>query len=225
MTCFGFPVNFKVFQQYLTENSKNARFILPIDSQERRLEKHKCKKTGCLIASMFVVGALGACSGVNAPKLPAIPGFSGTSNASKSSPDSLPQQSDTQTARAVQVGWTSARARKCNFYFDDAKLKAGLLSYETKLDPDPVKLQKISQTYDYTRDTIAKRIAAGENYCDPVKIGQIRKDLNRHLAGDYTPASTQKAEIKKEAEILTGIGKKEKWNTDNVLWGDNKPVQ
>ena len=174
------------------------------------------------MAALFVVGTLGACSNANAPKLPAIPGFSGNSTASKSGADLPTQQSDADTARAVQVGWTSARARKCNFYFDDAKLKSAFLGYETKLNPDPVKLQKISQTYDYTRDTISQRIAAGEDFCDPQKIEQIRNDLNRHLAGDFTP--TPQAEVKKEAEILYGIGKKEKWDQKDIWGGENKPL-
>src|SRR5262245_34070211 len=33
-------------------------------------------------------------------------------------------------ARPVAVAWTSARAKRCGFYFDPAKLKINYLSYE-----------------------------------------------------------------------------------------------
>jgi hypothetical protein len=91
------------------------------------------------------------------------------------------------TARALQVGAVSARAAKCRFYFDPVKLKASFLAAEAKLGATPEQLQKIESDYDYTRLTIAGKIAKEHEYCSDMKTREIKADLARHLAGDYSP--------------------------------------
>lgn len=91
------------------------------------------------------------------------------------------------TSRALQVGATSARAVRCGFYFDPAKLKASFLAAESAAGTSPDQLQRIEREYEFTRLSVAKKIAEEADYCSEVKTQEIKRDLSRHLAGDFTP--------------------------------------
>ncbi len=89
-------------------------------------------------------------------------------------------------ARPIAVAWTSARAKRCGFYFDPAKLRASYLSYETTQGAAGEQLAKIANSYDSTFKLISERVGAEPDYCD--KRGpEIKAELQRHLAGDFTP--------------------------------------
>jgi hypothetical protein len=90
-------------------------------------------------------------------------------------------------ARPVQVAWTSARAQRCGFNFDPHKLKANYLAYETRQGTPREQLPKIEQTYDTTFQNVSGKVSADPGYCTDRKSADIKGDLNRHLAGDYTP--------------------------------------
>jgi hypothetical protein len=72
-------------------------------------------------------------------------------------------------ARPVGVAWTSARAKRCGFYFDPAKLKTNYLTYESR------------------QGAAGEQISLDADYCSDRKGLEIKADLERHLAGDYTP--------------------------------------
>jgi hypothetical protein len=91
------------------------------------------------------------------------------------------------TTRALYAAAVSARATKCGFYFDPAKLKAGFLAAEARQGTTPEQLERIEQAYDYTRQSIAARIAKESDYCSDLKTRQIKADLARSLAGDFSP--------------------------------------
>jgi hypothetical protein len=89
-------------------------------------------------------------------------------------------------ARPMAVAWTSARAQRCGFYFDPGKLKSSYLAYEAgQLPPD--QLAKVEQTYDSTFRTVRQQVAGDPEYCSDSKSADIKKELTRHLAGDFTP--------------------------------------
>jgi hypothetical protein len=90
-------------------------------------------------------------------------------------------------ARPVAVGWTSARAKRCGFYFDPAKLKINYLSYERTQGASNEQLANIEKAYDTSFKTTSDRIAGEDGYCSDRKGLDIKADLQRHLAGDYTP--------------------------------------
>jgi hypothetical protein len=96
---------------------------------------------------------------------------------------------DDPLARPMQVGWTSARASHCGFIFDPNQLRANYLAAEAQSGRTPDEMAKIARAYDYTRDSVAKSIRDNLAYCTPERVAAIRKDLNRYLAGDYTPAA------------------------------------
>lgn len=107
------------------------------------------------------------------------------------------------TSRALQVGATSARATRCGFYFDPAKLKANFLAAESAAGASPEQLQKIEREYEYTRLSVAKKIAEEADYCSEFKTQEIKRDLSRHLAGDFTP--TPKKEDSNQGGLLADL--------------------
>jgi hypothetical protein len=95
--------------------------------------------------------------------------------------------------RAFQVGTVSARAIKCGFNFDPAKLKANYLAYERAMGGPAADLSKLEKIYDVSFNGIAKAVSGEADYCTPEKTQKIKADLARHLAGDYTPSALPKA--------------------------------
>ena len=90
-------------------------------------------------------------------------------------------------ARPVAVAWTSARAKRCGFYFDPAKLKTSYLAYESRQGVAGEQYAKIEKAYDTTYRVTSEKISADADYCSDRKGLEIKADLERHLAGDYTP--------------------------------------
>lgn len=97
---------------------------------------------------------------------------------------------DDPMARPIAVAWTSARAARCGFHFDPAKLKASYLAYEAK-QSGPDQLAKAEKSYDTTFKTIRARVSSDPDYCTNRKSADIKADLTRHLAGDFTPKLPQ----------------------------------
>jgi hypothetical protein len=89
-------------------------------------------------------------------------------------------------ARPMAVAWTSARAQRCGFYFDAAKLRASYLAYEAKQTSGDG-LSKAEKAYDTTFKTTRDRVSSEQDYCTEAKSAAIKTDLQRHLAGDYSP--------------------------------------
>lgn len=87
--------------------------------------------------------------------------------------------------RPTRVGWTSARASRCGFVFDPARLRASYLSYEQSAGNSPKQMQKIQEAYDYALESVASEANKDPNYCTRQRVDEIRADLNRYLAGDF----------------------------------------
>jgi hypothetical protein len=93
----------------------------------------------------------------------------------------------------MDVGSTSARAVKCGYNFDPAKLKSQYITAETA--NDPADADKIAKVYDATFNGVSKAISTkGAEYCSKEKTARIKEALNRHLAGDYTPSPPEPVE-------------------------------
>jgi hypothetical protein len=99
-------------------------------------------------------------------------------------------------ARPTQVAWTSARARHCGFMFDPVRLKSDYLASEARRyglgstgGTTDIQMKKLEKTYDYTFDSVTVTIQDDPAYCNKSRADAIRKDLNRYLAGDYTPSA------------------------------------
>ena len=92
-------------------------------------------------------------------------------------------------ARPIQVGWTSARASHCGFVFNPDQLRSNFMAAEVRAGAAPEQMQKIEQAYDYTRESVLASIKDDLGYCNNERTAAIRRDLNRYLAGDYTPSA------------------------------------
>lgn len=109
--------------------------------------------------------------------------ITGTTASATESPGALPPENP--LARPTGIAWTSARAEKCGFYFDSTKLRASYLAYEAKQSP-PDQMPKLQQAYDNTFKMIGQRVTADPDYCTDRKSAEIKAELTRHLAGDFT---------------------------------------
>ena len=105
--------------------------------------------------------------------------------------------------RAFQVGTVSARAIKCGFNFDPAKLKTNYLAYERTLS-STADITGIEKAYDVSFNGVAKAVVGQSDYCSPEKTKTIKADLARHLAGDYTPRALPKKQ--EEEGLFSGWG-------------------
>jgi hypothetical protein len=92
-------------------------------------------------------------------------------------------------ARPIQVGWTSARASYCGFIFDPNQLRADFLAAEERVGTPPDQMQKIEKAYDYTRASVLSSIKNDPGYCTKDRTAAIRRDINRYLAGDFSPTA------------------------------------
>jgi hypothetical protein len=106
--------------------------------------------------------------------------------------------------RAFQVGTVSARAIKCGFNFDPAKLKTNYLAYERALAGASADMAKVEKIYDVSFNGVAKAVSGETDYCSAAKTKKIKTDLGRHLAGDYTPSAQPKP--KEEEGLFSGWG-------------------
>jgi hypothetical protein len=116
-----------------------------------------------------------------------------------------PQVTNDPTSRAMQVGSVSARAQKCGFNFDAVKLRTQFLAAEAPNLTNPGDTEKVSKMYDVAFNGISKAVAdQGEGYCTPSKTSKIKEALNRHLAGDYTPAPPEP--VVEESSVFGDFG-------------------
>lgn len=104
---------------------------------------------------------------------------------------------DEPTERAVLAGTTAARAAKCGFNFDPVKHKEAYLASETTRGTAPDQMVKLGQSYDFTRESVAKRITNAEEYCSPDKTRDVGNALKKQLAGDYS--APRKPDLPKSA--------------------------
>jgi len=160
-----------------------------------------------LAAAGLASGCGGSASGLLTGSTPAAADGPGTLN------------NDDPAARPVAVAWTSARAQRCGFYFDPAKLRASYLAYESRQPGADV--AKAEKTYDSTFKSIRERVAANPDYCTDTKSADIKKDLTRHLAGDFKP-DLPKPKVAESCGFFGCGGSSssdEKWDTKKY-WDD-----
>ncbi len=93
----------------------------------------------------------------------------------------------TPSQRAVQVAWTAASARYCAFGLNPQKLKGDYLAWERAQGLQPDAVQNLNATYDKAFFTFYAKVKDTPGYCSKAKIEEIRPEINRHLAGDYSP--------------------------------------
>jgi starvation-inducible outer membrane lipoprotein len=127
----------------------------------------------------FAATQLTACSTVEK-----VRGKDGASNDA----EAVEVKTEDPLARPIQVAWTSARAKYCGFLFDPVRLRANYLASAAATN-SPEQMKKIEKAYDYTFDSVLASIGDDTSYCSKSRTEAIRVDLNRYLAGDFTPSA------------------------------------
>ena len=87
--------------------------------------------------------------------------------------------------RPTRVGWTSARASRCGFVFDPARLRGSYLAFERSYGADPRRMQEIQKAYDYSLEATAELAKQNTGYCTRERVDEIRPELNRYLSGNF----------------------------------------
>jgi len=125
---------------------------------------------------------------------------------------------DDPMARPVQVAWTSARAQRCGFNFNAANLRGNFIAAEQR-NGQPV--DQVTKVYDQTFAQIATQIAGQGDFCSDKKTAQIKADLTRHLAGDYTPNLPQPKVVAQKGWFETDEdGKAKETFNSGTFWRD-----
>jgi len=109
-----------------------------------------------------------------------------------------PPSNNTPTNRALGVGTVAARAVRCGYNFDAAALKSNYLASEAALGTPVADLAKLERIYDVGFNGVNKAVRDAQTYCTPAKTAAIKKDLNRHLAGDFVPPPPKVAKVDDE---------------------------
>lgn len=148
-----------------------------------------------IILAVLTTSLLGGC-GASLPSL-------STGSLFGSKPATPPVVQNDPTSRAIDVGVTSARAIKCGYNFDPAKLRNQFLTAEQTANPTSA--ANLPQVYDTAFNGVSKAVAQkGSDYCSPAKTARIKTALTRHLAGDYTPSPPEPVE--EEEGLFGGMG-------------------
>ena len=136
-----------------------------------------------VLAALALV--LGACGGGSSGA--GVSTASLLDGSSSNTAEVAPISNTDPNARPVQVAWTAARAQKCGFAFDAGKLRANFIATEARGGALQPQLASTEKTYDQTFASISTKLKGEQDYCDAKKTASIKSDLQRHLAGDFTP--------------------------------------
>lgn len=143
------------------------------------------------LGTALLVLGLSGCS--NAP----LPSLS-TGSLFGSKPDAVaaaakPEPKNDPTTRTLQVSRIAARAQRCGFNFDAAKLKGNFMAAEgAQPGSDVAQLGKLDSVYNSSFAGTLKAITKEGDYCSDARTTHIKAELARHLAGDYTPGTAFK---------------------------------
>jgi len=168
------------------------------------------------IASGLLLAAAGLHAGCGSSASGLI---TGTAPAAADAPGSLINEDP--RARPIAVAWTSARAHRCGFYFDPTKLRASYLAYEAK-QAGAEQLTKAEKSYDATFKVIRGRVSSDPDYCSDRKTAEIKADLQRHLAGDFTPKLPQPKKVESCGFFGCGDGSSDEPFDAKKYWEDQQ---
>jgi len=143
--------------------------------------------------------------------------ITGAAPAAADAPGSLTNEDP--LARPIAVAWTAARAHRCGFHFEPTKLRASYLGYEAK-QSSAEQVAKVEKSYDATFKVIRERVSADPEYCTDRKSAEIKADLQRHLAGDFTAKIPQPKKVESCGFFGCPTTSSEPW--DAQKWWDDE---
>ena len=161
-----------------------------------------------ILPSIAVTLALAGCASNPLPSLTTGSLFGSKPDAQAAvTPAPAPVRND-PTARALQVSRVAAKAQRCGFNFDAARLKVNFMAAEgAQAGTDVAELAKLDKVYGATFAGTIKAIGADEGYCSDARTTHVKADLARHLAGDYAPGQPFKdPNAEDEGGLFSGSG-------------------
>ena len=161
------------------------------------------------ILLVFCSVGLAACSGGGGLSTASILGGGSGAEAAAAAPA---PPSDPMS-RALNVGMVSARAAKCGYNFDPAKLKANYFASEAALGTSPQDMAKVEQIYNVAHNGVAKAAATEPNYCSEQKTKQIKEDLTKLSGGRLHAAGAQGCGRGRRRSLLLGIQRRRQQGT------------
>ena len=165
-------------------------------------------KSALLLGSLAAL-MLAGCSNAPLPSLTTGSLFGSKPDAQAAVvPAAAPVVRNDPTTRALQVSRVAAKAQRCGFYFDAARLKGNFMAAEgTTGGVDVAELAKLDKIYGATFAGTLKASSADEGYCSTARTAHIKGDLNRHLAGDFAPGSAFKdPDAEDDGGLFSGSG-------------------
>lgn len=157
-----------------------------------------------LLLSISCLG-LAACSGGSGLSTASIFGGGSSAGAAPAAAAAPAPPPSTPTSRAFNVGLVSARATKCGYNFDPAKLKANYFAAEAALGTPAQEMANVEKVYTVAYNGVTKAAATEPNYCTEQKTKDIKEDLGKLLAGDYTP-TVRKVVEEDDGSLFSGWG-------------------
>jgi len=98
-------------------------------------------------------------------------------------------------AKPIQVGWTLARAERCGFLFDKARVTNAYLAHEASVGATPERLQQAQTAMEYSRASTLTKIQSNQGYCSEDVLKALREDMPMVVAGNFNlPDRTPKAQ-------------------------------
>jgi len=187
----------------------------PIDRTGKRgqicstLEQKKSRKMHRIVLPLVISAtALAGCSASLGETTASIFGGGAKTaevNAGAATPVAAAQPApppSSPTSRALNVGAVTARALKCGYNFDPARLKAAFIASETALGTPVAEIETLEKVYNVGFNGVNKVASTEEGYCSEKKTKEIKSDLSRLLAGDFTPVVRKAPE---DDGIITGL--------------------
>jgi hypothetical protein len=147
-------------------------------------------KTNALVLTALAM-SVAACSSLPGLSTSSITG--GTEKAKAPVPQGPVAVTD-PLRRAIKIAETSARAEKCGYNFDPARLRANYLASEAQQGLDAASSTKLTATYDLARQTTWREIANDDDYCTAARTAAIKTSLTKVLANDFTVVEEKKGQ-------------------------------
>lgn len=135
---------------------------------------------GCLV--------MAGCANSPLPSLTTGSLFGSKPDAQAAAVTAAPQIRNDPMNRTLQVSRTAAKAQRCGFHFDAARLKGTFMASEGgQAGTDVAELSKLDKVYTGSFNGTMRAATADDAYCSEARTKFIKNELGRHLAGDYVP--------------------------------------
>lgn len=160
-----------------------------LNAASLRAGRPRLFRSAAVMGAMVLAASVAGCAETALPSLSTGSLFGSKPDAQAAAAPQKPVLRNDPVARVLQVSRVAARAQRCGFQFDPAKLKGNFFVAEgSQPGADAAAIAKLDQTYTVAYNATLKTISTDEDYCSEARLAHVKNDLMRHLAGDYAPS-------------------------------------